>query len=139
MKRFLAPFSEYTYALFRIMAGYAFMLHGAQKLFAVLGAPGRVPLGSEIGIAGMIELTAGLLIAIGLLTSWMAFIASGEMAVAYFQGHVMPSGILLFPLQNRGEQAFLFCFIFLYIASRGAGIWSIDHRLHRARTEGRRG
>lgn len=122
----LGRFTEQAYALLRIVAGYAFSLHGAQKLFAVLGRDEPVALLSQMGLAGVIEFFGGVLIALGLLTSWTAFIASGEMAVAYVQGHVMTSGILLFPIENRGEPAVLFCFIWLFVASRGAGIWSLD-------------
>jgi putative oxidoreductase len=108
------------------VAGYAFALHGAQKLFGVLGFPEPASPMSLLGLAGIIELVGGALIAIGFLTSWTAVIASGEMAVAYFLGHVRRSGIFLFPLQNQGELAVLYCFLWLYFASRGAGIWSVD-------------
>ena len=76
-----------------------------------------------MGVAGIIELVGGLMIAFGFLTSWAAFIASGEMAVAFFMAH-FPQGWN--PLENRGEAAVLYCFLFLYMASRGSGIWSID-------------
>jgi putative oxidoreductase len=74
--------------------------------------------------AGVIELVGGLLIAIGLLTGWAAFICSGEMAVAYFKAHADP--VLSWPIMNKGELAVLYCFLFLYIAAHGAGIWSVD-------------
>jgi putative oxidoreductase len=108
------------------VAGYAFALHGAQKLFGVLGFPEPASPMSLLGLAGIIELVGGTFIAIGCLTSWTALIASGEMAVSYLLGHVMSSGIFLFPLQNHGEPAVLSCFLWLYFASRGAGIWSVD-------------
>jgi putative oxidoreductase len=80
-------------------------------------------MGSLFWVGGLIELVAGLLIAIGLFTSWAAFLASGEMAVAYFMVH-QPQGT--WPIQNQGELAALYCFAFLYMAARGSGIWSVD-------------
>jgi putative oxidoreductase len=80
-------------------------------------------LASLMGVAGVVELVGGLMIAVGFFTSCAAFIASGEMAVAYFKAHA-PQGA--FPLLNRGELAVLYCFLFLYIASQGAGEWSLD-------------
>jgi putative oxidoreductase len=95
---------------------------GGQKLFGWFGGQ-PVPLSSLLGLAGIIEIVLGLLITIGLFTSYAAFIASGEMAVAYFIGHFPKS---FWPLENAGEPAVLFCFIFLYMATQGSGIWSID-------------
>jgi putative oxidoreductase len=118
----LGAFSTVAYTLLRIVAGLLFFCHGAQKLFGVLGGH-RVPIVSQLGAAGIIECTCGLLVALGLLTSIAALIACGEMAVAYFQVHAPRA---YFPIQNAGEPAVLFCFIFLYIATRGAGPWSID-------------
>jgi putative oxidoreductase len=106
----------------RIVVGLLFALHGAQKLFGVLGGT-KVPLVSLYGAAGVIEFFGGLLIALGLLGSWAAFVASGEMAAAYFMGH-FPKGF--WPIQNGGELALLYCFVFLYIATRGSGVWSVD-------------
>jgi putative oxidoreductase len=79
-------------------------------------------------LAGIIEI-AGVLVAIGLWASWAAFVASGEMAVAYFMVHA-PGGLL--PIVNKGELAVLYCFVFLYIAARGSGLWSVDAMLGRA-------
>jgi putative oxidoreductase len=129
MHRYLNKFSEPAYALMRIVAGLLFLQHGAQKLFGLLGGfgdGGTAPLFSQMGLAGIIEFFGGLLIAFGLLASWAAFVASGEMAVAYFMAHA-PQGF--FPIQNRGELAALYCFMFLYVATRGAGIWSIDQAM----------
>jgi putative oxidoreductase len=106
----------------RIVVGLLFALHGAQKLFGVLGGT-KVPLVGLYGAAGVIEFFGGLLIALGLLGSWAAFVASGEMAAAYFMGH-FPKGF--WPIQNGGELALLYCFVFLYIATRGSGVWSVD-------------
>jgi len=127
MERFLGPYSPYLYAVMRVVVGFLFACHGAQKLFGVLGGVGSqpgasVPLFSLMGLAGIIEFFGGLLIAVGWLAGYAAFIASGEMAVAYCMNHV-PRGF--WPLMNRGELAVLYGFVFLYIASRGAGIWSI--------------
>jgi putative oxidoreductase len=122
----LHPLKDHVHALLRIVAGYSFTLHGAQKLFAVLGSEEPVELLSLLGVAGAIEAGCGALIILGIFTPWVAFIASGQMAVAYFLGHVLRSGAFPFPLVNGGESAVLFCFIFLYFASTGAGVWSVD-------------
>jgi len=87
-----------------------------------------VALTSQMGLAGIIEFVGGLLIAVGFLTGIAAFIASGEMAVAYFIAH-FPRGPV--PIRNQGELAILYCFVFLYIASRGAGIWGVDRASRR--------
>ena len=130
MERFLGKYSSCLYATLRIIAGLMFACHGSQKLFAWPGGSAPVPLGSLMGFAGLVELIGGLLIAFGLLTSYTAFIASGQMAVAYFKAHA-PQGAL--PLLNRGELAVLYCFLFLYIASQGAGSWSLDAIMRRKR------
>jgi len=118
----LAPYAPYLYALLRIIAGLLFAQHGVQKLFGWLGASSAVPLLSQRGLAGVIECFGGLAIAIGAFTSPIAFLASGQMAVAYFQAH-LPRGF--WPIQNGGELAVLYCFLFLYIAARGSGKWSV--------------
>ncbi|MEP6783526.1 MAG: DoxX family protein [Acidobacteriota bacterium] len=123
MQKLLGRLSPFVYALLRIVAGFAFAQHGAQKIFGVLGAHTAVPLLSQFGLAGIIEFVGGILIAIGLFTSPVAFIASGEMAWAYFQQHA-PHGS--WPIQNGGEPAVLYCFIFLYFAAVGSGKFSID-------------
>jgi len=122
MDGFLGRFAPHIYALLRIVAGVLFAQHGAQKLFGVLGGQ-QVSITSQFGLAGVIELVGGLMIAAGVFSSLFAFVASGEMAVAYFQAHA-PRG--LFPVQNGGELAVLYCFIFLYIAARGNGTWSLQ-------------
>ncbi len=124
MERILGRFAPQFYAIMRIAAGLLFACHGAQKLFGVLGGK-QVVLASMFGAAGIIEFVGGLLIAIGFLTGTTAFIASGEMAYAYFTRHA-PRGT--FPIQNGGEPAALYCFVFLYIAARGAGMWGVDKR-----------
>ena len=123
MAAFMSSYSSQTYALLRIVTGLLFALHGSQKLLdfpmeASAGMPGFITF-----IAGPIELVGGLLIMVGLLTSWAAFLSSGLMAVAYWMVHGTNA---LFPMQNQGELAVLYCFIFLFISAQGSGIWSID-------------
>ncbi len=113
-----------AYALMRIVFGLMFMTYGLQK-FGLLGGQ-AVPLASIYGAAAIIEVVGGVLIAVGLLTRPAAFVAAGEMAVAYFTAH-QPQGAL--PVQNMGMPAVLFCFAFLYVAARGAGIWAADRRV----------
>ncbi|MCZ6503325.1 MAG: DoxX family protein [Gammaproteobacteria bacterium] len=123
MLGFLDRYTDYTYALLRIVAGFLFIFHGAQKLF---GFPGGAPEGIPdfiIYIAGPIELVGGILIMIGLFTREAAFLSAGLMAAAYFMAHATSA---LFPILNRGELAIMFCFVYLYIACTGSGIWSID-------------
>lgn len=127
MEKWLGKYSNFFYALLRFFAGVLFACHGAQKLFGVLGGQKQEGL---LQVAGVIEITGGILIAIGLFTSYVAFIACGEMAVAYFKQHA-PLGF--WPVVNRGELAVLFCFIFLYIASVGSGILSVDALIAKAR------
>jgi putative oxidoreductase len=130
MERLLGQYSPYLYAVMRIVVGFLFACHGAQKLFGVLGglgpSGGAAPLLSLMGLAGLIESVGGLFIMLGWLTGYAAFIASGQMAAAYFMGHY-PRGF--WPILNDGEPAVLFCFIFLYMASVGSGVWSIDRAL----------
>ena len=121
MQSLLGKYSPYFYALLRIVAGLLFAQHGLQKLFGLFGGT-QQPLMSQMGLAGVIETLGGLAIALGLFTSPVAFVASGQMAVAYFQAH-LPRGF--WPIQNGGELAVLNCFLFLYIASRGSGKWSL--------------
>jgi putative oxidoreductase len=130
MERLLGRYQAYLYALLRIVAGVMFAMHGAQKLFGTPGGKPPVELGSLLGIAGIIELVGGALIAVGLFAGTAAFIASGQMAVAYFRSHA-PQGPL--PLLNRGELAVIYCFLFLYVAAHGSGIWSVDAALARSR------
>jgi putative oxidoreductase len=115
-------FAPYTHALLRIVFGLLFLCHGLQKVFGLFD--GRVAeLASPRWFAGMIELVAGALITIGWFARPAAFLASGEMAVAYFLFQ-QPAG--LWPIQNHGEPAVMFCFAFLYIAASGAGPFSVD-------------
>ncbi len=116
---------DLAYALLRIVAGLLFAFHGAQKLFGLFGAAWP-PSGLQLWAAGIIELLGGLAIALGFWTRFAAVIAGGEMAVAYFQVHwKFHMTDQFFPIVNHGELAVLYCFLFLYIASRGAGPWSL--------------
>lgn len=124
MDRFLGRYSTYIYAILRIVSGFVFMLHGAQKFFGYPPNPkGGGPLDAFMTVGASIELVGGFMIFIGLFSAFAAFIASGEMAVAYFMFH-QPNGA--WPPTNGGDAAVLYCFIFLYIAARGSGVWSVD-------------
>ena len=122
MRKVLARAEPVLYSLLRIVAGLLYAQHGAQKLFGLLGGQ-TVPLASQAGLAGIIEFFGGLLIAIGLFTPIAAFIASGQMAAAYFIAHAHQG---FWPIMNRGELAALYCFLFLYIAVRGAGRYAVQ-------------
>ena len=123
MKQFMSNFTEQCYALMRMVAGFLFFWHGAQKLFGIPSAiAGDVPAFITY-VAGPIELIGGILIMIGLFTHWAAFITSGQMAFAYWIGHGTKA---LLPIDNKGELAVLYCFVFLFIAAKGGGIWSVD-------------
>ena len=130
MNSFLSKLAEPSYALFRIVAGAMFAVHGAQKVFGVLGGFGGnagepAPMLSQMWVGGLIELVGVLLVLIVFQARCAAFIASGSMAVAYFQFH-QPKGAL--PSANGGELAVLYCFAFLVIATKGPGIWSLSSR-----------
>jgi len=122
MDRWLGCYSEVIYLTVRVVTGLLFACHGSQKL---LNFPAGEPhsSGTLFLCAAAIELVAGGLIALGLGASYAAFLASGEMAVAYFMVHASKG---FFPIQNKGELAVIYCFIFLYIASRGSGLLSVD-------------
>ena len=128
MEKWLGKYSNFFYALMRIVTGALFACHGAQKLFGVLG--GQKQEAFLMVAAGVIEFVGGIMIAVGFLTSCAAFVASGEMAYAYFKQHA-PGGF--WPIVNRGELAVLYCFVFLYIASRGSGILSLGALLGKVR------
>jgi putative oxidoreductase len=115
MLRFFAKAQPLAYQAMRIVIGVLFAFHGAQKLFGLFGMS-RVPLISQLGAAGIIELVGGLLVAAGVAVTPVAFICSGEMAFAYVKAHY-PKG--MFPIANGGELAVLYCFVFLYISTRG--------------------
>lgn len=121
MKRIFGRFEHVFYALLRVVAGFLFACHGAQKLFGVLGKERATA--PFMQFAGVLEFGLGILIAVGLFTGLAAFLASGEMAVAYFRVHA-PQGF--WPILNGGELAALYCFLFLSIAAHGGGRWSLD-------------
>jgi putative oxidoreductase len=118
----LSRHAERLYALLRIVAGILFACHGAQKLFGALGGTAMTSNPMMLA-AGIIEFGGGLLIALGLFASWAAFLASGQMAVAYFMVHAKGG---FWPIINKGELAVVYCFLFLYIAARGSGPYSVD-------------
>jgi putative oxidoreductase len=123
LKPFLSGLNAQAYALMRLVVGFLFLWHGAQKVFGFPpGMPAGVPAFITWG-AGPIELIAGVLVMIGLFTRGAAFVASGQMAVAYWMAHGMKA---LLPIQNQGELAVVYCFVFLFIATHGGGIWSVD-------------
>ena len=120
-----------SYFLLRVVAGLLFLQAGGMKLFGWFGGmPAGVtaPVMSQVWIGGVLEFVGGLLVLLGLFTRPVAFILSGEMAVAYWQFHA-PGGT--WPIQNHGEPAVLLCFIFLYLAARGSGDWGLDALIHR--------
>lgn len=129
MERFLGKYTAYIYAILRIVTGFLFTWHGSQKLLGVV--PQQIPTGSPaqslsalMAVGGTIELVGGFLIMIGLFTGIAAFLASGTMAFAYFGWHFTIGAFL--PIVNKGELAVVYCFLFLYIAARGSGIWSVE-------------
>jgi putative oxidoreductase len=124
-----------AHALLRIVTGYLFLLHGSAKLlgFPHVASFDHVSLASLIGVAGLLELVGGALVMVGLFVRPVAFILSGEMAVGYFMAHASKGSPLL-PVLNGGDGAVLYCFIFLFLAAAGAGLWSLD-AARRARSE----
>lgn len=120
--KFLDGYGAQAYALLRIVAGLLFLAHGVQKFFN-FPAAFPMPLNPMLYAAGAIELVAGGLIVIGLFTRPAAFLASGMSAVGYWVAHGSQGA---FPIVNGGETIALYCFIFLFIATHGAGIWSVE-------------
>ena len=124
MIKWLDDYQDHTYALLRIVSGFLFLGHGVQKFFN-FPVDFPWPLSPMTTAAGAIELIAGALIVLGLFTRPAAFLSSGMCAVGYWMAHGTKS---LLPIANGGELIALYCFIFLFIATRGAGIWSLDNR-----------
>lgn len=120
-----AAWAPWLLSLLRVVAAFVFISHGTQKLFAMPVSQPRDPVAlfSLMGLAGSIELVGGTLLLVGLFTRPVAFVLSGQMAVAYFLSHA-PRG--LFPVLNGGEPAVLYCFLFLYVAAAGGGALSLD-------------
>ena len=122
MERWLGRYSEVLYTLMRVVVGLLFACHGAQKLFGVLGGQSQLS-NPMLVAAAIIEFVGGGLVAIGLWAGYAAFVASGQMAAAYFMVHASGG---FWPIVNKGELAVLYCFVFLYVASRGSGRLSVD-------------
>jgi len=126
-------YSPHMLAVLRIITALLFLAHGTQKLLGFPASPNPGPaLFSLFGLAGALEMVGGLFLVVGLFTRPVAFILSGEMAVAYFLSHYPKS---FFPAQNGGDAAVLFCFVFLYLVFAGAGAWSLDGRLSEQKAE----
>lgn len=123
MVGFMKGFEGQTYALLRMVTGFLFLWHGSSKLLSFpTPAPAEAP-AFVIWVGGIIELVGGVLVMIGLQTRLAAFLCSGLMAFAYWLAHGLNA---LLPIQNQGELAVIYCFVFLFISARGAGIWSVD-------------
>jgi len=125
--------SGWLLSVLRIVAGFLFAQHGYQKVlgaFGGFGGRGAVPVGSLLWIGGMLEIVGSALLLLGLFTRPVAFVLSGEMAAAYFRTHV-PRGF--WPIQNAGELAVVYSFLFLYLSAAGGGAWSLDRLLRRKR------
>ena len=127
MERWLGRYAEVAYALMRFVIGALLACHGAQKLFGALGGKAMTS-DPMMLVAGIIEFFGGLMVAVGLLAGFAAFLASGLMAAAYFMVHA-PQGF--WPIINNGELAVAYCFVFLYIACRGSGAYSLDRAMRR--------
>jgi putative oxidoreductase len=126
-----APWPSRMLSVLRIVSGVVFITFGTMKLFGLPPLPAGmppIPFMSEMGLAGTLEFIGGTLFVLGLFTRPVAFVLSGEMAVAYFQGHFPRS---FFPSINMGTPAILYCFIFLYFVFAGAGVWSVDAMIAR--------
>jgi putative oxidoreductase len=132
MREVIGRTTPHAFAIFRIVTGLLFACHGGQKLlgFPPSDQPMKGPLPPMVMAAGIIELVCGIAIALGLFVGIAAFVASGEMAVAYFTVHAKGG---FWPILNHGELAVLYCFTFLYFAAHGAGMWSLDSVLFRRR------
>lgn len=127
--KLLEKFSDYAYALLRIMTGFMFFFHGMQKTLGILASHPQPAVWSQLWFGGLIELFGGLAVMLGFKTRLAAFLASGTMAAAYFQFHWrFQLGPNFFPAVNHGEMAVLYCFIFLLIACRGGVKWSLDKK-----------
>jgi len=120
----LSPYQPIALAILRIMTALLFIEHGTQKVFGFPPAPYAIT--TLFFVAGIIELVGGILVLLGLCTRPVAFLLSGEMAIAYFLVHM---SIDFFPANNEGDGAILFCFIYLFLVFAGPGSWALDNRL----------
>ncbi|MEN9614120.1 MAG: hypothetical protein RLZZ347_427 [Candidatus Parcubacteria bacterium] len=128
---FMSKYEAQVYAILRIVAGFLFIWYGSMKLFNFPALPDGVVMPAFIvWIAGPIEFFGGILMMLGLFTQPVAFLASGLMAFAYWMGHGTQA---LLPIVNKGDIAVLFCFLFLFISTKGSGMWSIDSVIARKR------
>ncbi|MDX9820687.1 MAG: DoxX family protein [Syntrophales bacterium] len=126
--KWLERYADYAYALLRIATGFMFSFHGAQKILGLFAAS-QPPVGSQLWFGGLIELFCGLAVMLGVQTRAAAFLASGTMAVAYFQFHwKFQLGEKIFPTLNQGELAALYSFVFLFLACRGGVKWCLDRK-----------
>jgi putative oxidoreductase len=128
-KMFISKYEMQIYSVFRLIIGFLFLWHGSQKLFAYPPA-GQIMPPYIVFIAGPVEFIGGLLVMIGLWSRWAAFICSGEMAFAYWAAHGTHA---ILPIQNGGELAIIYCFLFLFISARGSGLFSVDHFIENRR------
>jgi putative oxidoreductase len=128
--RALSRIQEPAYTALRIVVGLFLAIHGAQKLFGFVNPNPMPHFGSQLWWGGLIELLCGGLVALGIVTRTAAFLASGTMAVAYFQFHFKGdfADWSWLPVVNKGELAAVFSFVFLYIASRGPGRWALSRK-----------
>lgn len=128
----LSPWAPRFQSVLRVVSAYLFMLHGSAKLLHLphIARFEHIHILSLVGVAGILELVGGALLVLGLLTRPVAFLLSGEMAIAYFIAHASRGNTLL-PLVNGGEAAVLYCFIFLFFAIAGGGSWSLDRMIGR--------
>lgn len=126
MLKFLNRFQSEAYSLLRIVSGFMFSFHGAQKILGLFANMPLPAVGSQLWIGGIIELVGGLAILLGFQTRVAAFLCSGEMAVAYLQFHWKGQlGGAVLPAVNQGELALLYSFVFLFIATQGPGKWAV--------------
>lgn len=121
----LSAYAPQALAVLRIVTALLFLLHGTQKVLGFPATDMSPPLMSLFGLAGIIEIIAGILIILGFFTRPAAFVASGTMAVAYFMVHAPMNS---FPTNNGGDAAILFCFAFLYLVFAGPGAWSLNKK-----------
>jgi putative oxidoreductase len=126
----LNRFSDPFYCIMRLVVGLMFACHGLDKIFGAF-TPKTEALSTLMVVGGWVEIVCGFLIAFGLLTRLAAFVASGEMAVAFLMMHA-PKGLI--PYVNKGELAVVYCFVFFYIFLRGSGSWSIDAMMGKGKT-----
>lgn len=134
MNHKLNTFSPYALALLRIIAAYIFFWHGTAKFFeypiSMTGNNGSVPLFSQYGLAGILEISGSILLALGLFTRPVAFILSGFMAFAYFGVHASSANLFM-PLLNQGELAALYSLVYLYFVFAGSGAFALDNKMNK--------